>query len=81
MKIKQILNFPFILLVKIYQYIISPIFPASCRFTPTCSSYTIEAITIWGPIKGIYLGVKRMLKCHPWGKYGHDPVPTKEKKK
>jgi uncharacterized protein len=81
MKIKQILNFPFILLVKIYQYIISPLFPATCRFTPTCSSYTIEAITIWGPIKGIYLGIKRMLKCHPWGKYGHDPVPTKEKKK
>ena len=81
MKIKQILNFPFILLVKIYQYIISPLFPATCRFTPTCSSYTIEAITIWGPIKGIYLGIKRILKCHPWGKYGHDPVPTKEKKK
>jgi len=67
--------------VKIYQYIISPLFPATCRFTPTCSSYTIEAITIWGPIKGIYLGIKRILKCHPWGKYGHDPVPTKEKKK
>ncbi len=81
MKIKQIINFPFILLVKIYQYIISPIFPATCRFTPTCSSYTIEAITIWGPIKGIYLGVKRMLKCHPWGKHGYDPVPTREKKK
>jgi putative membrane protein insertion efficiency factor len=81
MKIKQIINFPFILLVKIYQYIISPIFPASCRFTPTCSSYTIEAITIWGPFKGIYLGVKRILKCHPWGKHGHDPVPKKEQKK
>ena len=79
--LRKIINFPFILVVKIYQYIFSPLFPATCRFTPTCSSYTIDAITIWGPIKGIYLGVKRISKCHPWGNHGHDPVPEKHKNK
>lgn len=79
--IRQILSFPFIFLVKIYQWIISPIFPQSCRYNPTCSSYTIEALKIWGPIKGGYLGLKRILSCHPWGGQGHDPVPTRKTKK
>ena len=77
--IKKILIFPIVLLVKIYQYIISPIFPASCRYTPTCSNYMLEALKIWGPLKGTYLGLKRILSCHPWGKHGHDPVPQKYK--
>ena len=67
--IKKIIGFPLILLIKIYQYLISPIFPASCRFKPTCSSYMIESIEVWGPRKGLLLGLKRMLSCHPWG--GH----------
>lgn len=78
--IKKILSFPFIALVKIYQWIISPIFPQSCRYTPTCSHYMIEAINVWGPFKGVYLGVKRIGSCHPWGGQGHDPVPQKKKK-
>ncbi|WP_223266597.1 membrane protein insertion efficiency factor YidD [Luteibaculum oceani] len=64
--------------VKIYQWIISPLFPANCRFTPTCSQYTIEAIEVHGPIKGWFLGLKRISKCHPWGQSGYDPVPKKK---
>ena len=75
--LKQILIFPLIALVKIYQWIISPILPASCRYTPTCSNYMIEALKIWGPLKGTYLGVKRIASCHPWGGQGYDPVPKK----
>lgn len=78
--LKKILGFPLILLVKIYQYIISPIFPATCRYTPTCSHYMIEAINVWGPLKGTYLGLKRIGSCHPWGGHGHDPVPERKKK-
>jgi putative membrane protein insertion efficiency factor len=73
--IKKIIAFPFIVLVKIYQWIISPIFPQSCRYTPTCSAYMIEAINKRGPFVGIYLGVKRIIRCNPWGGHGHDPVP------
>lgn len=79
--LKKILSFPFIVLVKIYQWVISPILPQSCRYTPTCSNYMIEALNEWGPIKGLYLGLKRIGSCHPWGGHGHDPVPKKPKKK
>ncbi|MCZ7615923.1 MAG: membrane protein insertion efficiency factor YidD [Ignavibacteriaceae bacterium] len=61
--------------MKIYQLIISPLFPPSCRFTPTCSHYTIEALRKYGIIKGSWLGFKRIIKCHPWGGSGYDPVP------
>ena len=77
--LKQIFNFPIVVLVKIYQWIISPILPQSCRYTPTCSAYMLDALRIWGPIKGTYLGLKRILSCHPWGGHGHDPVPEKKK--
>ncbi len=71
----SILSFPFIVLVKVYQWIISPIFPQTCRFTPTCSTYMIEALKKRGPIVGLYLGIKRIIRCNPWGGHGHDPVP------
>jgi uncharacterized protein len=77
--VRKILGFPVIVLVKIYQWIISPILPQSCRYTPTCSNYMIEAVNVWGPIKGTYLGLKRIASCHPWGGHGHDPVPKREK--
>jgi putative membrane protein insertion efficiency factor len=68
--------FPFIVLIRFYQYVISPWMGASkCRFTPSCSRYTSEAIQKYGPIKGIYLGVKRLSKCRPGGGQGYDPVP------
>jgi len=64
--------------VYIYKYVISPMTPASCRHIPSCSEYAIEALKIHGPIKGIYLGTRRILKCHPWGTHGYDPVPPKK---
>ncbi|MEN8786490.1 MAG: membrane protein insertion efficiency factor YidD [Flavobacteriales bacterium] len=72
---KTILSYPFILLVRVYQYLISPLLPTTCRYTPSCSSYTIEALKKYGPLKGGWLGAKRILSCHPWGGHGHDPVP------
>lgn len=77
MKTKNPISLLLILLVKVYQWIISPILPNSCRFNPTCSNYTIQAIQEWGPIKGFWLGIKRISKCHPWGSHGDDPVPKK----
>ena len=61
--------------IKAYQILISPLLGPSCRFTPTCSQYAIEAIQKYGPIKGSWLTFKRIIKCHPWGGCGHDPVP------
>jgi hypothetical protein len=75
--IRKIVNSIFIFPVKIYQWVISPIFPASCRYNPTCSNYMIEAIKEWGPLKGTWMGIKRISSCHPWGGSGHDPVPKK----
>lgn len=67
--------------VYFYKYVISPMTPASCRHIPSCSEYAIDALKIHGPIKGIYLATRRILKCHPWGTHGYDPVPPKIKTK
>lgn len=69
------LKWPAILLVKFYQLAIRPMLPNACRYTPSCSEYAMEAIHKYGGIKGSYLGIKRILRCHPWGGHGHDPVP------
>jgi hypothetical protein len=74
-KIFQILAIPLIILIKIYQVLISPLIPPSCRFTPTCSQYTLEALKKYGILKGSWLGFRRIIKCHPWGGSGYDPVP------
>ncbi|MGM7690811.1 membrane protein insertion efficiency factor YidD [Staphylococcus felis] len=68
-------------LIRIYQRFISPLTPPSCRFYPTCSNYTLEAIRVHGAIKGTWLGIKRILKCHPFHKGGFDPVPIKKENK
>jgi putative membrane protein insertion efficiency factor len=73
--IKKILIFPFVLLVRFYQVCISPLKPPCCRFTPTCSAYALQALRKHGPFKGTYLAVRRILRCHPWGGHGYDPVP------
>ena len=72
---KQILIAPFVLIIKIYQLVISPWLEPSCRYTPTCSAYALEAFKKHGLIKGFILSVKRISRCHPWGSHGHDPVP------
>jgi hypothetical protein len=71
----QILSFPFIVLIKLYQLIISPWLGKSCRYTPTCSHYGIEALKKYGPVKGLWITIKRIARCHPWGGHGYDPVP------
>ncbi|HEY9123439.1 MAG TPA: membrane protein insertion efficiency factor YidD [Bacteroidales bacterium] len=73
--ITKFIVFLLIIPVKIYQYTISPILPMSCRYTPSCSAYAIEALKKHGPIKGLYLATKRILSCNPWGGSGYDPVP------
>jgi putative membrane protein insertion efficiency factor len=65
----------FILLIKLYKNLISPILPPSCRYTPTCSEYSMQAITKYGPFKGGWMALKRISRCHPWGGHGYDPVP------
>ena len=73
--IKRVLAAPFILLIKFYQLCISPLKPPSCRFTPTCSQYALEALGKHGFFKGTYLAAWRILRCNPWNRGGYDPVP------
>ena len=75
--IKKILIAPFILLIKLYQVAFSQLFPKSCRFYPTCSTYAVDALKKHGPIKGLLLATYRIIRCNPWGGYGYDPVPDK----
>ena len=76
--INRVFSFPFVMLVRVYQWVISPLFPPSCRYTPTCSAYAIEALNEWGPFKGSYLAFKRIMSCRPGGGCGYDPVPKRE---
>ena len=73
--VRDFLVFLLIVPVRIYQWVISPWLPKTCRYQPTCSEYAIDALRIHGPLKGLLLGTKRILSCHPWGGHGHDPVP------
>lgn len=66
-----------IFLVRIYQYIISPVLPKTCRFTPSCSEYAIGSLKTHGVFTGLFLSIRRVLRCHPWGGQGYDPVPRK----
>lgn len=61
--------------IHIYQRYLSPLTPPACRFTPTCSQYALEALRKHGPLRGLYLAARRILRCHPWGGSGYDPVP------
>lgn len=73
--LSKILSYFLIGLIRFYQIVISPIKPRSCRFYPTCSAYALEAVRKFGPFKGSYLTVKRILKCHPFHSGGYDPLP------
>lgn len=76
----KILNWILILPIKFYRMAISPLIGSSCRYQPTCSKYTMDAINEWGAFKGSWLGIKRITSCHPWGGHGWDPVPKKDEK-
>ncbi len=71
------LTYLLIVPVKIYQWMISPMLPGTCRYEPTCSQYAIEALQVHGPVKGLLMGTRRILSCHPWGGHGYDPVPPR----
>jgi len=60
--------------IRAYQLVISPLLPPACRFTPTCSEYTLEAVKKYGALHGLYLGMRRLLRCHPFHRGGYDPV-------
>ena len=76
--LKQLLIFPFMFLVRFYKVAISPLTPSTCRYSPTCSHYTIEALQKHGLFSGSWLAIKRIFSCHPWGGSGYDPVPEKK---
>ncbi len=78
--LNKITTFPLIILVRVYQLIVSPLIGSNCRFMPTCSEYAIESFKTHGLLKGLFLSIKRIGKCHPWGSYGYDPIPTRESK-
>ncbi len=74
------LKYPLILIIRLYQWTLSPLLGANkCRYQPTCSSYMIEAIQEWGAGRGLLMGIRRLLRCHPWSRHPmHDPVPKKD---
>ena len=76
--LNKVATFPLLILIRGYQLIISPILGSNCRFMPTCSEYAMESLRSHGLIKGSYLTIKRIGKCHPWGGHGYDPIPTKK---
>lgn len=80
LKINLNLKKSILIIIRIYQKLISPFLGKNCRFSPTCSKYTYQAIEEHGIIKGSYLGIKRILKCHPFNVGGYDPVPKKKEK-
>lgn len=69
------MRFLVVALLRFYQKALSPYFPPACRYIPTCSEYAIQAIQKYGLLRGGWLALKRVLRCHPWGGYGYDPVP------
>ena len=77
----NIFTYILILLIKCYKFLISPLLGQSCRYLPTCSEYSIEALKTYGFFKGLFLSIKRILSCHPWGQGGFDPVKKEMKVK
>ncbi|MAN59729.1 MAG: membrane protein insertion efficiency factor YidD [Flavobacteriaceae bacterium] len=75
---KNAFTYPFIALIRFYQNVLSPLTPATCRYSPTCSHYAVTALQRHGLLRGGWLAIKRIASCHPWGGSGHDPVPPKK---
>jgi len=78
---RRLLSLPLLLLIRGYQKLISPVLPAACRYHPSCSQYAFEAVRIHGPIRGPWLALRRLLRCHPWAPGGPDPVPDRAHKR
>ncbi len=74
-QLRKFISSILLIFIQFYQHSISPFLPPACRFVPTCSQYALEAIQKYGPFKGSWLTLKRLLRCHPWGGSGYDPVP------
>lgn len=72
---KKVWIAPFVFMIRVYQTLISPYTPASCRYSPTCSAYALQALRKHGLARGGWLALKRIFSCHPWGGKGYDPVP------
>jgi len=66
--------------IHLYRWLIAPVLPLSCRYAPSCSAYALEAIADHGPVRGLLLSGRRILRCHPWGGHGYDPVPPPAKR-
>ena len=79
--LNKIISNHIIMIIKFYQFFISPILGQNCRYLPTCSEYSIQSIKKFGIFKGIFLSLRRISKCHPWGNHGFDPVPNKAEEK
>ena len=79
--INKIITHPIIVIIKFYQFFISPMLGQNCRYLPTCSEYSIQSIKKFGFFKGAFLSLKRISKCHPWGNHGYDPVPNDAREK
>ena len=79
--LNKIISNHIIMIIKFYQFFISPILGQNCRYLPTCSEYSIQSIKKFGIFKGIFLSLRRISKCHPWGNHGYDPVPNKAEEK
>ncbi len=79
--LNKIITNHIIMIIKFYQFFISPILGQNCRYLPTCSEYSIQSIKKFGIFKGTFLSLRRISKCHPWGNHGYDPVPNKAEEK
>ena len=77
----KILIYPLIFIIKIYQFIFSPLIGKNCRYLPTCSEYAIESLKLHGLLKGSFFAIRRILKCHPFGGHGFDPIPKRKQNK
>ena len=77
----NILIYPLIFIIKIYQFIFSPLIGKNCRYLPTCSEYAIESLKLHGLLRGSFFAIRRILKCHPFGGHGFDPIPKRKKNK
>ncbi len=79
--INRIIILPVIVFIKLYQLFLSPIIGQNCRYLPTCSEYTLGCLKNYGLIEGMFLSLRRISKCHPWGSHGYDPIPNNLEKK